>query len=240
MLDDVLFIAFPYVAIVLAVGGGIYRYNTDRFSYSSQSSQLLENRWEFWGSVPWHYGIVLILLAHLLAFLLPGLWASMLSVPIGLYILEISGLALALITLLGLAILIIRRISNLRVRAVTTVMDWILLAALFIQVGFGFWVAFFYRWGSDWFLHTAVPWLVSLVILHPTITFVTGLPGVVQFHMLFGFVIILLFPFTRLVHLVTVPVEYLWRPYQVVIWNRRVPAAGTARNRALGVAPGGS
>ncbi|CAG0940612.1 Nitrate reductase-like protein NarX [Anaerolineae bacterium] len=57
--------------------------------------------------------------------------------------------------------------------------------------------------------------------LNPQIQYVTVLPQVVQLHILNAFFIIALFPFTRLVHLVTFPITYLWRPYQVVIWNRR-------------------
>ena len=76
MSDTILFVAFPYVAVVLAIWGGVHRYRHDRFSYSTLSSQLLENRSLFWGSVPWHYGIVIVLLAHLLGFLVPGMWAQ--------------------------------------------------------------------------------------------------------------------------------------------------------------------
>ncbi len=220
MLDFVLFVAFPYIAIVLAVLVGIYRYFNDRFSYSSFSSQFLENRTLFWGSVPWHYGIVIILLAHLIALLVPGPWAALISAPARLYVLEVTGLALALMAIVGLALLIIRRLTNPRALAVTSGADWLLLLALLVQVVLGFWVAFFYRWGSDWYLHTAVPWLISLVALHPKTQYVTALPWVVKLHMLWGFLIIALFPFTRLVHLVTFPITYLWRPYQVVIWNR--------------------
>jgi nitrate reductase gamma subunit len=98
-------------------------------------------------------------------------------------------------------------------------MDWVLLAALLGQVVLGFWVALFYRWGADWYLHTAVPWLASLFSLNPQIQYVTALPWVVKIHMLGAFLIIAIFPFTRLVHMVTFPIPYLWRPYQVIIWN---------------------
>jgi nitrate reductase gamma subunit len=103
----------------------------------------------------------------------------------------------------------------------TSALDWILLAALLAQMALGFWVALFYRWGSDWYVHTAVPWIVSLAQLQPRVEYVASLPWLVKLHMLGGFLIIALFPFTRLVHLVTFPLTYLWRPYQVVIWNRR-------------------
>ena len=221
MVDVVLFGAFPYAAVILAVLVGVYRYVTDRFSYSSFSSQFLENRALFWGSVPWHYGIIVVLLAHIFALLVPGVWAAIIAEPTRLYILEVIGLALALSALVGLALLVVRRLTSTRITSVTSVMDWALLATLLAQVALGFWVALFYRWGSDWYLHTAVPWLISLAQMDPQIQFVTSLPWVVKLHMLGGFLLIGMFPFTRLVHVVTVPVTYLWRPYQVVVWYRR-------------------
>jgi len=104
---------------------------------------------------------------------------------------------------------------------VTSPADWLLLAALLAQVALGVWVALAYRWGSDWYVHTAGPWIESLFKLQPKTEFITILPWVVKLHALGGFVLIALFPFTRLVHVVTFPITYLWRPYQVVIWNRR-------------------
>lgn len=221
MLDTVLFVAYPYVAVILAVLVGTYRYFNDRFSYSSLSSQFLENRTLFWGSVPWHYGVIIVLTAHVVALLFPAQWAALIAAPARLWLLEVTGLALALMSIVGLGLLILRRIYNRRAFTVTSTMDWILLVVLLTQVVLGFWVALFYRWGSDWFLHTAVPWLVSLAVFQPQIQYVTVLPWVVKLHMLTGFLIIALFPFTRLVHLFTFPITYLWRPYQVVIWNRK-------------------
>ena len=220
MVDIVLFAAFPYVAVVLAVVVTFYRYYSDRFSYSSFSSQFLENRALFWGSVPWHFGILIILSAHLLAQLFPGVWRTLISAPTRLYILEVIGLALALAALLALALLLVRRLLNERVSVVTSGMDWVLLLVLLAQMALGFWVAIYYRWGSDWYLHTAVPWIQSLARLDPETQFVTNLPWLVKLHMLGGFMLIALFPFTRLVHMITFPITYLWRPYQVVIWYR--------------------
>lgn len=222
MSDIILFAAFPYVALVLAIGGGIYRYRHDRFSYSSLSSQLLENRYLFWGSVPWHYGIITILLAHLVAFLIPGAWARIIAEPLTLYTLEITGFAVALAALAGLCVLIIRRLTEPRLLTVTTTMDWVLLAVLLLQVALGFWVSLGYRWGADWYVHTAVPWLISLATFNPQTQYVSSLPWMVKLHMLNGFLLIALFPFSRLVHLVALPFWYLWRPYQLVIRNRRI------------------
>ena len=221
MLDIVLFAAFPYVAVALAVVGGIVRYYGDRFSFSSHSSQFLENRVLFWGSVSWHYGIIVVLVAHIAALAFSGTWGDIVANPTRLYTLEVIGIALGLAALIGLTALSLRRVLNARATVVTAKSDWVLLAVLLAQVALGMWVALGYRWGSDWYVHTAAPWMHSLFKLQPDVTTVTVLPWVVKAHMLGGFVLIALFPFTRLVHVVTVPLTYLWRPYQVVIWNRR-------------------
>ena len=148
MTESIYFVIFPYVAVIIAVVVGLYRYFTDRFSYSSLSSQFLENRALFWGSVPWHYGIVLILLMHVSNAALPNYFAALnryLLLPL---VLEIIGLALAVLTLFGIVTLLIRRIVSSRIRAVTSIMDWILIVDLLLQVAAGTYIALFYRWGQ--------------------------------------------------------------------------------------------
>lgn len=218
--DFLFFVVLPYFAVVLAVGGGLYRYYNDRFSFSAFSSQFLENRSLFWGSVPWHVGILVILGAHLFAFLLPGPWQRLLDLGNMLYVLEVVGLMLGVAALVGIVALIGRRLFNVRVRATSTVMDWVMLSALFVQTASGFWVSLGYRWGADWFMDTSVPWMVSLLTFQPNVEYVASLPFLVKLHIIGGFVVIGLFPMTRLVHVVSLPMSYLWRPYQVVRWTR--------------------
>ena len=220
MTDMILFGVFPYVAVALMVGVGIYRYFVDRYSWSSQSSQFLESRVLFWGSIPWHYAILIILLAHFLAFLIPSGWAVVVGSPLRLYLLEVTGLALGISTLIAVALLIFRRIGNPRVSAVTTVIDWLVLLALLLQVATGVYIAFTLRWGSVWYLHTATPWLWSLFKLDPQVHYLAALPAVVKLHAFNAFLILALFPFSRLVHVISVPLTYLSRPYQVVVWYR--------------------
>jgi nitrate reductase gamma subunit len=220
MTDLILFGIFPYVAVALAVAVGFYRYFIDRYSWSSQSSQFLESRVLFWGSVPWHYAILLILLAHLLAFLFPEGWGVVLGRPLRLYMLEVSGMALGIATVVAVALLILRRATNDRVAAVTSVVDWVLLAALLVQVATGVYIAFTLRWGGVWYLHTASPWLWSLVKLDPQVQYLAVLPVVVKVHAVNAFFLVAIFPFSRLVHVISVPLSYLARPYQVVVWYR--------------------
>jgi len=221
--DTILFAVLPYVAVVIGVGYGILRYRQNRFSYSTLSSELLDKRSLFWGSVPWHYAITVILLAHIVAFLIPGVWSQIIAAPAALYSFEVVGFAIGLLSIFGIVWLIWRRLTRPRVLAVSSVMDWVLLVDLLVQVALGFWVSLVYRWGADWYVHTSVPWLQSLVMLNPQTHFVTSLPWPAKLHLLNGFVLIALFPFTRLVHLVALPFWYLWRPYQVVVRNRARP-----------------
>jgi nitrate reductase gamma subunit len=220
MMDLILFGVFPYVAVALAVAVGIYRYAIDRYSWSSQSSQFLESKALYWGSVSWHYAILLILLAHLLGLLFPSGWGTLLGRPLRLYFLEVTGMALGVTTVLAMALLVVRRAMDARVAVVTSRVDWLLLVLLLVQVVTGVMIAFSLRWGGVWYLHTAVPWLRSLVILQPEVQYLAVLPTVVKLHAFNAFLLIAVFPFSRLVHVISVPLEYLTRPYQVVVWYR--------------------
>ena len=221
MIDLFLFGIFPYVAIVVAVGGVIWRYLTNQFTFSSISSQFLESRQLFWGSVPWHYGIIIILLGHLVGILFPKGVMAFNSVPVRLYILEGTALALGLLVLAGIILLLLRRGTNSRVRVMTSSMDLVLLLLLLLSVITGVGNAIFYRWGAAWYVQTATPYFWSVVTLSPKVEYMASLPVLVKIHAVTALVLVAIFPFTRLVHMVAVPLGYLWRPYQIVMWNRR-------------------
>lgn len=221
MLDIMLFIVFPYVAVALALGGTIYRYLTNQFSFTSLSSQFLENDLQFWGSTLWHFGIIPTLLIHLAGFTIPKVMAALHSTPETLYMAELAGKILGLMALVGAGALIVRRLTFSKIRAVTSPADWVVLLLLFMQVFLGMWMAFGYRWGAVWFLHTATPWVVSLMTFQPSVESVAHLPLVIKLHFLNGFLLIAFFPFGRLVHMVSFPITYLWRRFQLVIWTRR-------------------
>ncbi|MBI2863758.1 MAG: respiratory nitrate reductase subunit gamma [Chloroflexi bacterium] len=219
MIDLLLYGVFPYVAIVLAVVVSIWRFSTNQFSYSSLSSQFLEGRKLFWGSVPWHIGIGLLLIGHLIGVFLPASVRAFNGAPIRLYILEGTALALGLMALVGLIVLAARRMGDSRVRSVTTTMDALVLVLLLVQVLTGVGTALFYRWGSFWFVNTATPYLWSLATLSPKWDYMVSMPITVKLHALNFFVLVAIFPFSRLVHIVSAPLSYLWRPYQLVRWN---------------------
>jgi nitrate reductase gamma subunit len=221
MLDILLFVVFPYAAVALAIIGTTYRYFTNQFSFTSLSSQFLESDVQFWGSVLWHYGIIPTLFIHLAGFAIPGVMNALHSTPEALYAAELAGKVLGIMALAGGVIMIIRRATFARIRAITTKMDWTVLVLLTLQVFFGLWIAFGYRWGAVWFLHTATPWIASLATFHPAPQYVSALPWVLKLHFLNGFLLVALFPLSRLVHMTSFPVQYLWRRFQIVIWARQ-------------------
>jgi len=215
-----LFAALPYVALFTFVLVTVYRYVSESFTYSSLSSQFLENRLHFWGLVPFHYGLILILAAHILAFFFPAAFIAWGRSPLRLYLLETLGLALAIFTLVGLLMQLARRISTRHVRVATRVADWIVLALLVLQVGSGIYVAVLHPWGSSWFAAAAAPYLWSVLKFQPDISFISQAPIAVKLHVVNAFLLVLVFPFTRLVHVIVAPLPYLWRKPQLVRWYR--------------------
>jgi len=224
VLDVLLFIVLPYMAAAIFFIGTIRRYRTQPFSYSSLSSQFLENQHHFWGLVPFHYGLIVILTGHLIGFLIPRsvIWWN--RVPARLYVLEVSALIFGLLTLIGLVQIIYRRLAAGRVAVVTSTMDWVLYLLLLVQVALGLYTAIAYPWGSTWFATLAAPYLWSLFYFSPDVSTIAPLPWMVKAHIVGAYALLAVFPFTRLVHLLVYPLPYVWRKPQVVRWYSRPEA----------------
>jgi len=216
-----LFVGYPYLMMVLAVLVSIIRYRYTPFSFSSLSSQFLENDQLYWGSNLWHWGIIIVLLGHFFCFLFPGAFLAWNANPLRLFLLEATGLTMAMLAVLGIVGLLVRRLTHPRIKVVTSYMDVIILCLLLLQVATGIDTALRYRWGTSWFAANAAPYLQSLFFFNPKPQYVMSLPLGPKIHMLSAFTIIGLIPFTRLVHFLVVPLHYLWRKPQLVIWNRR-------------------
>jgi len=217
-LDQFLFVALPYLAFTIFFIVTIQRYRQRTFTYSSLSSQLLENKQHFWGMVPFHYGILAVIVGHVVAFAIPRAVLAWNGRPLRLYILEVSALICGMLALVGLVSAIGRRLANTKVRIVTTVPDWVLLGLLTFQIFSGIYIAIFVGWGSSWYAAAATPYLRSLLTFSPQISYLTEMPWMVRLHIVNAFLLIAFFPFTRLVHVLVIPNMYLWRPTQVVRW----------------------
>ncbi len=219
MLNTLMFVALPYASIAIFLIGSIYRYRNRGFQVSSLSSEFLERPKLFWGSQPFHWGLLVLFFGHLIAFLFPRSLMAWNGHPVRLLILEFSSFAFALGVLLGLLLLIKRRLDNKRVLVVSNRMDMLVYTVLLTQVVTGLGVAFYVRWGSAWFASSVTPYLRSLFALDPDIAAVGAMPWLIQVHIVSAFTIIALIPFTRFMHFLVAPIDYLWRGYQLVIWN---------------------
>jgi nitrate reductase gamma subunit len=220
-LNTLLFLVFPYVSIFIFITVTVYRSIYRPFTVSSLSSQLLERRKLYWGSISFHWGILIVLLGHLLALLLPRSLELWNSVPLRLYLLELTGLALGIWSLIGLAILLWRRFSSKHIRVITTPMDVVVLILLLLSVITGVIIASVYRFGSFWFTSVFTPYIWSILTLRPQPQIVAPLPWVIQLHVFNFFVLLAVMPFSRLIHILTYPLGYLLRPWQLVVWTRR-------------------
>ena len=232
LLNNFLFIALPYVAIVVFLVGAVYRYRATGFTYSSLSSQFLEGGGGIYiFAVLFHWGILVVFLCHLIAFLLPQATLAWHSNTTRLIADEVVIFTFGLSVLIGMTALFIRRLSRPRLWVVTSRMDIVVELLILAQVVFGLWIALGYRWGYYWFASDMSPYLWSILALSPQIDAISAMPWVIKTHIVGAFLILGMIPFTRLVHFLVAPFHYIWRPYQRVIWNwdrTRVRDAQTA------------
>jgi len=163
--------------------------------------------------------MLVLFFGHLSAFLIPRGVLAWNSHPVRLIVIEVSAFIFAIAVLIGLINLFVRRTTSDRVKIVTTKMDIFIELLLIAQVITGLWVAYNFRWGSSWFASVVTPYLWSIFKLQPDIAAVAALPWVIRLHIAGAYLIILMIPFSRLVHFLVVPLNYFWRPYQQVYWH---------------------
>lgn len=219
MLNSWIFIVLPYVALALLLLVTPYRYFSNRLTWSAYSTQFLEQKTLYWGSNPWHYGIIPVVLAHFLGVIAPGPMNAVLANPQALILLESVGLGLGLFALFGCLVLLVRRARTPLLKPVTNASDWVLLFLLIFQTATGVYMGLFLRWGSQWYLHTVVPYFYSLLVFQPQVEYVADLPLVLKLHAAGGFLIVGLLPFTKLVHLLFLPVAFLKDPPILYRWR---------------------
>lgn len=228
LLDMLLLVVLPYAAVTLFLAGSIIRYRRTPFSVSSYSSQFLESRQSFKAVIPFHTGIIIVLVGHLVALLVPRTVLAWNSVPLRLYILEGTALVCGLLSLVGIVAIMLRRRGVSRVRRITTRMDVVIYVLLFVQILAGVYIAVFNGWGSSWFASLAAPYLTSLAIFQPDIAMLEAAPFMVKLHIVGAFVLLALTPFSRLMHVLVMPWHYLVRRPQLVRWygiRRGAPGA---------------
>ncbi|MER6591145.1 respiratory nitrate reductase subunit gamma [Micromonospora purpureochromogenes] len=225
-----LWIVLPYLCLTVFVVGHVWRWRHDQFGWTTHTSQLLENRLLRLGSPLFHLGALGVVGGHAVGLLVPATVTEAVGISEHLYHVTAvwGGTLTGTMLVAGLTLLIARRIVNRRVRRATTTMDKVLYTALAAMVVLGMTatVATNLLGGGYDYRETIAVWFRSIFWLHPQSELMTDAPLVYQLHALGGFVFLALWPFTRLVHVWSAPIAYVWRPY--VVYRRRRGPAPTA------------
>ncbi|MCE6999102.1 respiratory nitrate reductase subunit gamma [Saccharothrix sp. S26] len=218
-LDLLLWAVLPYVTITVFVGGIAWRYRHDRFGWTTRSSQLHESRLLRIGGPLFHVGLLFVLAGHVGGLLVPASVTRWLGVRDELYhlvSLGAGGLA-GLATLVGLGVLLHRRWRTPAVRAATSRDDRLtypVLAAVLL-LGMAATVLTNGVGGGYDYRSTISPWVRGILLLHPDPALMRDVPLPYRLHALAAMALFVLWPFSRLVHALTVPLHYLVRPYIV-------------------------
>ena len=225
-LHTFLYGVYPYIATVVFLLGSWIRFDHEQYTWKSDSSQLLSKAGLRLGSNLFHIGILGIFFGHVAGMVLPhavwiGLGVSDLQHQ---WIAIIAGLGFGAMLLFGGGLLLKRRLTNARVRTASRWMDihilgWLLITALFglltvpTSIGHA-------QHGDVTTMLVLGEWIRSILILQPNPELIRNVDAVYKIHAFFGMSVFLFFPFTRLVHIWSAPVGYLFRAYQVVRTKR--------------------
>jgi nitrate reductase gamma subunit len=220
-LNHLLFGIYPYIALTIFFVGSLLRYDREQYTWKTGSSQILESKQLRKGSVAFHVGVIAILMGHFVGLLTPHhVWDILGISPATKQLVAISaGGLFGVICFYGMVILIKRRMSNDRVRANTSTMDWIILLTLFAQLCLGLisiLFSFEHMDGSE--MLKLMAWAQHVVIFDPSSAAgaILSVGLIYKLHVLLGMTLFVLFPFSRLVHIWSVPVKFVRRNYQVV------------------------
>ncbi len=231
---DINFIIFgimPYAALTILVVGSIVRYDRDQYTWKSSSSQLLRRKQLILGSILFHVGIITIFFGHLVGLFTPVWVLDTLGVPYGLkqWMAVIIGGPAGVAALIGGTLLLHRRLTDPRIRATSTRMDITIMVLIWLQLVIGLLTitqTLQHMDGSE--MVRFMSWSQSIVTwnINAWVT-VVDVHWLYKLHIFLGLIITALFPFSRLVHIVSgmaAPIKYLMRPgYQIVRSRRKKP-----------------
>lgn len=228
LLHHLIFGIYPYIALAVLAVGSVIRYDREPYSWRAGSSQLLRRKQLMIGSVLFHVGVLVIFLGHVGGLLTPiAIWDA-LGVPHGakqLLAMVAGGIA-GVIAIIGATLLIHRRFFDARVRAASSFSDNLVILLLWLQLALGL---------------ATIPVSAQHLDGHEMVRFMEWAQGIFTFragasdlirdvapvfklHLFLGLTILLIFPFTRLVHMLSAPVRYVWRSGYQVVRSRKLAA----------------
>ncbi|MCZ0985851.1 respiratory nitrate reductase subunit gamma [Streptomyces diastatochromogenes] len=216
--------ALPYIAFALLVAGLVWRYRYDKYGWTTRSSQVYESRLLSIASPCFHYGILFVLAGHLVGLFVPMSWTHALGVSEHTYHLFslYGGTAAGVLTVLGILLLVYRRRTRSPVFRATTANDKVMYVVLLAAIVLGMTAKLTHPSGDGYnYRETIAPWARSLFTLRPRTQLMAGVPVLYQVHAVIGMLLIAFVPYSRLVHMFSAPVPYLFRPY--IVYRTRDP-----------------
>ncbi|MEU6780635.1 respiratory nitrate reductase subunit gamma [Nonomuraea angiospora] len=216
--ESTLWVVLPYLTLLVFVGGLIWRHRYDKFGWTTRSSQLYESPLLRVASPLFHYGLLFVIVGHVTGLLIPVSWTDAIGVSNAAYHMNAlvwGGLA-GLVTLVGLGLLIYRRRATGPVFMATTANDKTMYVVLAASIVAGVVTTVAGYVPSDVSYRTTVaPWFRGIFILQPDAAAMRQANVLYKVHTLIGMALFVLFPFSRLVHALSAPLGYLFRPYIV-------------------------
>lgn len=220
-LNTLLFGLYPYLALFICFIASWIRYDREQYTWKASSSQLLESKQLKTGSRLFHLGIIVVLLGHFVGLLTPAAFWHLLGIEAHhkqLIAMSLGGI-FGVICFIGLTILLRRRLFNPRVRASSTAMDNAVLLLLYAQLILGLasiFVSAKHSDGAEMLL--LMSWAQNIATFDPAqaAEAIHSVHWIYKLHVFLGMSLFVVFPFSRLVHVASVPVKYLGRNYQVV------------------------
>ncbi|MET7990871.1 respiratory nitrate reductase subunit gamma [Amycolatopsis sp. NPDC005232] len=218
-LDVLLWGIAPYVMIAVLVGGTVWRYRYDKFGWTTRSSELQESRLLRIGSPLFHFGLLVVIIGHVIGLLIPKSFTDALGLGQEAYHVQalLLGSIAGLSTLAGIGILIYRRRTTGPVFRATTANDKLMYLVLVAAILAGLATTLLGVAGGEEhdYRQTVSPWFRSLFTLNPDVEAMSHAGFAFHLHVLIGMALFVIWPFTRLVHAFTAPLTYLVRPYIV-------------------------
>jgi nitrate reductase gamma subunit len=219
LFNTLAFLVFPYVALTVFIVGHAYRYLTDWRQWNAKSSEFLHKDSLGYGISIFHWGVLLTLVGHAGGMLIPQQIYD--AVGISAHAHELlaywAGLLAGLLMVPGTIWLLVRRIRQERIAANTPKNDYVLLSFILVVGAVGLYNVVFTHYDV---LYTISPWIRSIVFLSPKPELMAPVPPSYKIHILTAFALLAYSPFTRLVHIWSVPLSYIYRSY--VVFRRRL------------------
>lgn len=228
-----LWVIFPYICLATFVVGHVWRYKYDKFGWTTRSSQLYEDRLLRLGSPLFHFGLLFVVVGHIMGLLIPQSWTDALGIDPHTYhlVAMAGGIPAGIACVVGLVILIYRRRTVGPVFSATTTNDKVMYLVLGVVIVLGIWntvAGGLLQIGGEYNYRTGVsPWFRSIFYFQPDASLIESAPLSFRLHAFLAFLLFAMWPFTRLVHVFSAPLGYLTRPYIVYRSKDVRPGYGT-------------